>query len=372
MMMTALALLLTAQPVEVAADGNTIVVTARSLADTEASLRACLARRCPPEQDIAATTAHAENLFVAGLYDGAFTTLRQSIGRNSRYAGRLPVAVSGLYLAHSRLAAHLGHGDQLRSSSYNIVRSLKAGLPDDDPRVVGARFEVAAMQLSLGKPRLARNTYQEIAGQADRIGRGDLAKLARLRVAWIDYLDGDRDGGRVTLRKLSTDPAPDAKISRIAALVLLSRIDRSEGRKSDTDALIAELKQARLDSPVLLYAPPVELRRSPIREEGEAGNTLRLMAMDTFEKKWIDVGFWVEADGRVRDVELLRHSGETNWAKGLLASVKGRIYAPLRDTGGSYSVERHSYSSLWETRTGSRIGQRSANARIESLDLSTE
>ena len=39
-----------------------IVVTARSLKDTEADLKACLARKCPPDQDIKATLAHAENV----------------------------------------------------------------------------------------------------------------------------------------------------------------------------------------------------------------------------------------------------------------------------------------------------------------------
>lgn len=372
MLLIALALLLSAQPAQVADDGKTIVVTARSLEDTEAALRACLARKCPPAEDIEASAAHAENLFVAGRYDNAMSVLGDSIGRNSRYAGQLPVPVSELYRAHSRVSAHLGHGNQYRSSSYSIVRSLKAGLPDNDPKVIAARFEVAAMQLSIGKTRLARDTYQEIAGQADKIGRGDLARLARLRSAWLDYVEGDRIGGRTKLQNMAVDTAPEARVSRIASLVLLARIDRAENRKDDTDSLIAQLKQAKLDKPVLLYSPPIDLKRSPIQEEGETGSTLRLTAMDTFDKKWIDVGFWVEADGRVRDVEVLRNSGPTDWTKPVLASIKGRIYAPLKDPGGSYRVERHTYTARWEQRSGTRLTQRSANARIESLDLSAE
>lgn len=373
MMMTALALLLsTPEAAQLAEDGKTIIVTARSLADTEAALRNCLARKCTPAEDIEASAAHAENLFVAGEYDDAMSVLGDSIGRNKHYAKQLPVEVAGLYRAHSRVSVHLGHETQYRSSTYQIVRALKAGLPNDDAQVVAGRFEVAAMQLSLGKLRLARDTYGEIAGQAETIGRGDLSRIAKLRVAWIDFLLGDEGGARNKLRKMAADQAPEAKVSRISALVLLSRMDREKGKGADTDQLIAELKKAKLDKPVLLYSPPMQLKRSPIQDEAEVGNVLRLMATDTFEDKWVDVGFWVDADGRVREAEILRRSGDTDWAPTLMASISGRIYAPLKDPSGSYRVERYTYTSLWEDRTGTRLKQRSANARVEMLDLSAD
>lgn len=373
MMMTALALLLsTPDAAQLAEDGKTIIVTARSLADTQAALRNCLARKCPPAEDIEASAAHAENLFVAGRYEDAMSVLGDSIGRNKHYAKQLPVEVAGLYRAHSRVSVHLGHESQYRSSTYQIVRALKAGLPDDDAKVVAGRFEVAAMQLSLGKLRVARDTYGEIAGQAERIGRGDLSRIAKLRVAWIDFLLGDEGGARHKLRKMAADQAPEAKVSRISALVLLSRMDREKGKGADTDQLIAELKRAKLDKPVLLYSPPMQLKRSPIQDEAEVGNVLRLWATDTFEDKWVDVGFWVDADGRVREAEILRRSGDTDWTPTLMASISGRIYAPLKDPSGSYRVERYTYTSLWEARTGTRLKQRSANARVEMLDLSAD
>ncbi|MGK6356361.1 hypothetical protein ACMGDH_14190 [Sphingomonas sp. DT-207] len=42
-------------------ESTTIVVTGVSLADSEECLEACLARRCPPREDIEALLAHAEN-----------------------------------------------------------------------------------------------------------------------------------------------------------------------------------------------------------------------------------------------------------------------------------------------------------------------
>ena len=361
-----------AKPGAATVEGQTIVVTATPLRDTQRRLADCLARRCPPAEDIEASAAHAENLFVAGRYDDANTVLQKSIGRNHRHARDLPVPVAGLFRAHSRVAAHLGEGNQYRSSSYEIVRSLRAGLPANDARVVAARFEVAAMQLSLGRYNLAAESYRDIEKQATAIGRGDFARLARMRHAYIAYLQGDQTGARATLNAMARDSSAEARVSRIGSLVLLSRLDRVEGRKGDTDALIAELKQAKLDKPVLLYSPPLKLKRSPVQEAGEAGNALRLMATDNFDRTWIDVGYWVEGDGRVRDVELLRSAGSTAWAKPLLASIKQRIYAPLADPGGSYRVERFSYTSLWEQRLGTRLRQRSASARVESLDLSAD
>jgi hypothetical protein len=171
---------------------------------------------------------------------------------------------------------------------------------------------------------------------------------------------------------MAADQAPDARVSRISALVLLSRMDREKGKSADTDELIAELKRAKLDKPVLLYSPPMQLKRSPIQDEAEVGNVLRLWATDTFEDKWVDVGFWVDSDGRVREAEILRRSGDIDWTPTLMASISGRIYAPLKDPSGSYKVERYTYTSLWEDRTGTRLKQRSANARIEMLDLSAE
>src|SRR4051812_17699393 len=89
---------------------QTIVVTGRSLQDTERALRECLARKCPPNEDIAASLAHAENLFVAGKYGDARRVTLAAVGRNHRYRKTYPIDVSGLYRANARIAAHLGEG----------------------------------------------------------------------------------------------------------------------------------------------------------------------------------------------------------------------------------------------------------------------
>jgi hypothetical protein len=352
-------------------DGETIVVTGSSLAKTERALKECLARGCPPEEDINATLAHAENLFVAGRYADARKIAKASIGRNGRHAKDHPVPVSDLYRANSRISAHLGEGGDFERSTWAIKRALKAGLPENDVRIVGADLEVAGMQASLGRIESARKTYQEVEEDARALGRGDIAAMARLRLAWLYQLDGETHTARQRLREIADDRTPEARIARLSALILLARFDREAGRTDTADALLAELKAANFRKPVLLFAPAVEL---PSREVGTSGSVTRLMATENFEKVWMDVGFWVTPEGRVADVEVLRNSGRLEWAAPLLKSIAGRIYssAPEGSGEGSYRVERYSYTSLWGDRTGTRIRQRSADGRVEFLDLTAD
>lgn len=92
-----------------------IVVTARSLKDTEANLKACLARKCLPDQDIKATLAHAENQFVAGDYRNARSTLANALGRNRKHKEKYPIEVSDLLRANGNVATHLGSSTFIES-----------------------------------------------------------------------------------------------------------------------------------------------------------------------------------------------------------------------------------------------------------------
>lgn len=352
--------------------GQTIVVTGTSLAQTERNLRECIARHCPPEEDIAATLAHVENQFIAGDYAAARRTNKASLGRNDRYAGRLPVEVSYLYRAGSRIAVHLGEGQDYEQSTWGIKRALKEGLPKTDPQLVGADLEIANMQASLGRTVVARDTYEKAAKDAEKINRPDLAAMARLRLAWLSQLEGDRGLTRRKLRAIADDRRPETNVARLSALILLARLDRQEGKPNSSAAVIDALRGARLPKPVLVYSPPVQTPGRRI-DEGEEGSTTRMMAMQNFDDRWVDVGFWVTADGRVSDAEILRSSGTTDWARPLMDSIAGRIYSPAAgNMDGTYRVERYTFTSLWADQTGSRLRARSPNARIEYLDLTND
>jgi tetratricopeptide (TPR) repeat protein len=359
---------------------QTIVVTGHSLAETERALRDCLARKCPPNEDIDASLAHAENLFVAGKYADARRVTLAAIGRNHRYRKTYPIDVSDLYRANSRIAAHLGEGQDFELSTTEMHRTLADALPKTDPRVIDADLEWADMYAAFGRLERARQVLQEAEHKAEAAGRPDLAGIARVRQAWLYQAGGESWLARQALEKLAADRSPTGHLQRVAALVLLARLDRSQGKLDSSNALVEEMRSLHSKQPVLLFAPTIDL--SPRLAEGDAagdsssgsesGSVTRLMPTDTFDDRWVDIGFWITPEGKVRDTEILRSHGTTNWTKQLLASISGRLYSPTDDPGGSYRVERYSYTARWMYVTGSRMRQRSPNARIEYVDLTPD
>src|SRR5436853_3032207 len=169
-------------------DGQSIVVTGRRIDDTKRALEACLARKCAPVEDMAATLAHAENLFVGGDYRRARTTVQAGIRRNDRYARQHPREVATLYRADARISINLGDGETYRNSTYGAVRALKKGLDSDDRTVLTGRFEVAQMLARLGRLDEAKGAYDEIARDAAGARERGLAAEARIRSAWLSYV----------------------------------------------------------------------------------------------------------------------------------------------------------------------------------------
>ncbi|MGA9582366.1 MAG: hypothetical protein WBR13_10410 [Allosphingosinicella sp.] len=353
-------------------DNRTIVVTGRPLEESRRALAECLARKCPPNEDIDATLAHAENLFVAGDYKAARRTTLASIARNRGHASAHPVPLADLYRANGRIAAHLGEGRSYESSTNAIARSLKAGIGGDDVRIIAAELEKAEMYATLGRTERSRRIYGKMRRKAERLDRDDIAAQIRLRAAWLHQLEDNEVFARAALKEIAADRTAAARPARAAALVLLARLDREKGQPADSDALAADLRGMSGDRPVLIFAPPID---TPVNaaDLGVSGWILRRMPMQAFEKQWIDVGFRIGADGRVDDVEMLRSRGSTNWAKPVLDSIAGRIYSQAGGPEGHYRVERYSLTSLWDYKapaTHRRV--RSPQARIEMLDLTAE
>jgi hypothetical protein len=354
---------------------DVIVVTGHTLESTERALRECIARKCPPNEDIQATLAHAENLFVAGKYRDARSTTLASIGRNHRYRKTYPIDVSDLYRANSRIAAHLGEGHDFEFSTTEMHRTLEDALPKTDPRLIAADLEWADMYASFNRLDRARQILEAAEKKAEAAGRPDLAGIARVRAAWLYQLEGSSWFARKELQRLAADTSPAARLQRVSALVLLARLDRSEGKTDSSNALVEAMRSFHSKQPVLLFAPRFDTTPRLIEDDNgiaEGGETLRLMATDNFEDRWVDVGFWVTSDGKVRDAEILRSQGPTGWSKQLLQSIAGRIYSPFDDPDGAYRVERYSYTSRYIDVTESRLRRHSPNARIEYVDLTPD
>ncbi|MEA3052907.1 MAG: hypothetical protein QOG72_1810 [Sphingomonadales bacterium] len=354
-------------------NGQTIVVRGQRIEDTKRALEACLARKCPPLEDMAATLAHAENLFIGGDYPKARSTIEASMRRNERFARQHPLEVATLHRADARISIHLGDGETYRSSTLGAVRALKKGLDENDPTVLTARFEVAEMYARLGRFDDAGSAYTAIAADAAKAGARDLAATAELRRAWLDYREFRSSKFLKPLEKLAQSTDPELTGARLAALVLLARADREQGKAAGPERLLKALADARLDKPTLLWAPPVDVPRMGDDRTPSNNDQTMSTASQAFDKTWADVGFWVKPDGTVSEAEVLRSSGPQGWLKPVLSSIGRRLYSPSPDPAGSYRIERYTWTSLIRTAAvGSRLEQRLPQGRIEYVDLTPD
>lgn len=360
---------------------RTITVTGVRPADTERALRECLARRCPPLEDMAASIRHAEALFVAGEYKDARETLRGSLGRNRDLAAQHPREVAALYRGDSRIAGHLGEGDAQQMQAYRSVRALKAGLDPNAPEVLIAEIEVAKTELGLGKADAARRVLSSVAERARTSGHTALEGVATIRLASIEVLTGNDRAARERLRPLLDSTAPGLNQVRLAARLLLARVDRAGGNRQSTDALIADIVTQRGQPPLLLraealVAPRVGTTEADRNFVGEtAVRNTNTQFQPFVERRWIDVGFWITPEGRVDDVEILRgNRQEAYWTDPVVKHIKSRVYAPFApDARDSlFRVERYTLTSLWGTTTGTHLRVRSPQTRYEQLDLTPD
>jgi len=367
-------------------DEPTIVVTGQRLQDFRDALRRCLERRCPTNEDADATLALAEALFLNGEYHEARNAVQASLRRNRGQARGFPEPVSDLYRAHARLSRHLGFADDTRRSTYGILSALQEGLPREDHRHFTARFELAEHLIQSGNIVSARRELARLIEAARDAGRDDVVALAELRGLWFDYISGRAgeegtrsEDARRRLGQLSQSTDPAQRMRAIGATILLARIHRIEGQSARADALLAGLgrSEAARSARRLLFSPPYQLVEHQIEPISGATSLRDLIQFssghgqtpDTFEHKWIDVGFWVMPDGSVSGLEILRRGENPDWADPLLASIRGRRYSPAAEP--SYRLERYSYTADYERVLRSRIPQRSRRARVEYLDLTT-
>jgi hypothetical protein len=364
---------------EKAGDDKTIIVTAQTLSETERALKECLARKCPPDEDAKATLSHAENQFVSGDYKSARGTLQKSIGRNADEAKKYPLPVSNLYRANARIAASLGEGDDYRLSTLRTRDALKEGLGNDDWRVLASSIEVGDMRVRVGYPEEARRIYKDVADKAKAKGWTVLADMATLRGALLmiasEYNDWKVDA-RKTLQGFADRPGTDARNLRIAAKIVLAREARGRS-KEEGDAMTKSLMEeyrtegTTAKRPQLLFAEPI--KRDQARDAQESRTALSQLSTQSVDNMWVDIGFWVTAEGKTNDIEVIRQSQkDVGWTKPVVKAIESRIYAPMTlEPGdpGFFMVERYTLTALWEEQLGTRIRQRSGRTKIERMDL---
>lgn len=349
---------------------QTVTVTGQRIQDYRDRLARCLARHCPVNEDVDATLALAETLFESGDYGEARRTVAASLDRNRNQARAFPEPVADLFRANARVDRHLGRDEEAVRETFSVLRTLRDGIPQEDYRHYTARLEVVEVLMVTGRYDAARQELQTLASHARAGGREDVAALADLRAAWLSYLITPGRAARARFVAMANDSRPDRRMLATGAKILLARIYRDEGDTARSDALIAEVARVTAVRRSLLYAPPFALTTRET-SDGSAATNVNARIPDLFDDQWIDVGFWVSADGHVQDLETVRHRGSIDWAEPLLRSIRGRRYSPSADGTPSYRLERYTYTAPYEAATGTRIRQRSSRARLEYYDLST-
>lgn len=371
-----LALLLQTAPA--AEPQRDIVVTGQRLETTAAALKACVERRCPTDEDVRASLAHAENQFVAGDYRAARQTLGASIDRNKRNAKSYPVPVSDLMRANARMNQHLGEGELYRLNQVASLNALKAGLPATDGRVLAQRVELVDAYARLGDYMAALRGYAEIADDAAMAGNPTVEAYARLRrVVMLTALANAQGGFEPDLRdavRWFVD-RPHLKAFRVVAELMQAQHKARKGDPASLDAIIAASARATT-RPQLIYAPVLTQQTAARFENG--GSVTNRLAINNYDGQWVDIGFWVTPEGKVSDINILREGPklDRDWVKPITESIGRRRYAPLampKDEPGLLRVERYSLTAfIIEGPTGTRIATRESIPRVQMIDLTAD
>lgn len=363
-----------------------IVVTGKPLAETKADLEECLKRNCPPDEDIKASVAHAENLFVAGDYATAQRTLGASIGRNRKHAKVYPMLVSDLFRANGRVAEHMGEGRTYQLSTLDMRDTLRNSFGKDDFRTLVADIEVADSRTKLGFPDEAERIYRDVERRALASNQFRVASFARFRLATVarNRFDAEPTGANrreldKRLAVLTETPLPGGEEFILPAKVLRARTDRKHGSTASTDDLVKDFAaKGGATRPVLLYSEPLPRNDTQSVAEGQTAPPAWTRVSTNTYGQWVDIGFWIGRDGKVTDIEILRSSGSDGWAKPVIGTIARRVYAPLRAdtedaTPGFYMIERYTQTArVSNGETGTRLRTREVSPRIERLDLTED
>jgi hypothetical protein len=357
-------------------DGQTVTVVGRNLQQYRDRLAACLDRHCPVNEDVDATLALAESLFLNGEYREARALVHASLRRNGGQASAFPEPVSDLHRVRARLARHIGFDREARLAAFDILNSLQAGIPTEDYRHFTARFEIAEMQMLSGSLSGAQRALHQLIDVARAAGREDVVVMAELRELAYELMVVPGGGdARPQLERWANLEGEANRLRATGARLLLARLYRGQGDIARSDSLFAQVARSSAAGARrrLLYSPRFQLAQQA-RLEGEdpldpANLSPHTQLPDNMENGWIDVGFWVGPDGRVAETEILRRGADASWSLPLLTAIGGRRYAAAPEA--TYKIERYTYTSAFQETTGSRLRARSPGARVEFLDLTT-
>lgn len=349
-----------------------IVVTGRR---AQEALDKCLARRCPPEEEVEAAMAAGAEGFANGRYEEAKKLLRSAIGRNKRHAAKMPVKMANLYATYADVAEHEGDEFAVRHATIASVDVLREHLGEGSPTTLAAAQRIGDMLMRIGPASAADGAYAKAAERARAAGAVRPAAMLELRRAWLAASVGDPGRAGRLIKAVRGTSGGDRWIESMAQGIEL-RIALATKDDARADALLAKLRGAPGQSPILMkspaYAMPPSAQDQPdFAPSGEVDLTSKMSARPSASIQWADIGFWVRPDGRTEGVEVLRPMQGAGWTRPILNQIAQRNYAPIAGGGetGVYRVERFTLRPSWIFDTGSRIRVRKGRVTLHVIDI---
>ncbi|MFZ3484608.1 hypothetical protein [Sphingomonas sp. 3-13AW] len=344
--------------------GQDVLVIGRR---AEQALASCLARNCPPAEEVDASLQASVEQFADGRYADARRTLRKAIDRNRDHAAEMPGPISSLYATLATVAEHEGNTMLWKLAARENVAVLRRHLGKTNIATLREELSLADALIGVGAPGAADSAYRSIQQRATESGHSSIAAGAAFRRAWLALLRERYDEADRIADEAVAMAGPDNRVMVELREILRTRIAIRKGDDGAVDALAARLRQSPDQQPQLLFAPPVQDINT---HAGEFG--IRLDPWNDSQIRFADVGYWVRADGRTSEVEVLRTSGLGQWGPLILKHVGERRYVPLAvEPGhpGVYRIDRFTVRGTLGVPTGSRIVRRMGDLTIHVADL---
>ncbi|MEO1045188.1 MAG: hypothetical protein AAFX04_07100 [Pseudomonadota bacterium] len=374
-------------------DGSdVIVVFGYTIEEARQELEECLARNCPPDEDIAATINLANAEFLGGEYRDARRTLSYGKNRNEKHVSDWPQEMANLYSAQATVDLHLGYGLEYERATRKASNALRDYQPDELRKELQARLSLAdARVINAGYWRSAESIYNTVQKRAEAAGYDDIAAFAVLRKAALDLARAEPRNHRTILRRVQrdmtefqTDPDLTPQL-RQSANALFLRASLALGEKDEASQKIRPALSSE-GKPLLIRREPINLQQSAQQEAAELNNGINannaavtFLSTASFEDTWADIRYLVNPDGTVSDIIVLRSEGGDpfNWQERVKESIATQVYAPLPafkngTQRAGIVIERFTFTSRYPalpSTTGSLIRRRTGMPIVERLEL---
>ncbi|WP_298808961.1 hypothetical protein [uncultured Sphingomonas sp.] len=356
-----------------AAPTGDIVVVGRGIESAQVALDACVARGCPPDQEIKAALVVASRRFLAGDYAGSRQTLLKTRGRTGKADAAYPLAVSDLHRALNTIGNLDGRSSSAQISAFDATDALRAGLKPNDPLILLQRLDTANQLTRTGRIEAARQIYEDVVKRAAKNGypgvEGEaIFQAATLYATLASINPRFRDAADRWAARLDKRDEPEIVQYREGIRLVKLQLAASKASPKERAAMLAEAKPLATRDAFLLSEPNVTFN---VSNAGAATTQSGGASGGSNDKpEWADVGFFVRPDGSVADILVVAQSEAKpgSWLSIKQGAVAERRYAPFKGEP-IYRVERYTMVHDFSDATGTRLKMRSARGILNTTNV---